>query len=340
MDGRISMQMLFDISNNEFSELNEYVLKIRNLISASAASTYIIQNNCVVNEWYSGYHDNSVGSRIVDAQSRFNVASVRKTYLGFAVSLALYEGRIKNLDDYVTDYLDDLDELVLKDTKIRHLLTHTHGLQGSDNLNKRIFPPGTDWQYNNTGVNLLIKIVQKVFGQTLAMIMEERLFLHYGFTETGWIKEKSEKLVWLNDTYKDNQGNDANLFVSTRELAYWGYIHLTKGKVNGTQFVPSSIFEQVSSIASPLNLNETLPRNGFFWWIQDKSRPLSELGHLLPKNAYQSLGLYGNTVLVIPEYNVVAVRMLNQTEHNPPNYDYIKDIQTFGNIVCKCVLSQ
>ncbi len=35
------MQMLVDTSNNVFIELNEYVLKIRNLISASAASTYI-----------------------------------------------------------------------------------------------------------------------------------------------------------------------------------------------------------------------------------------------------------------------------------------------------------
>jgi CubicO group peptidase (beta-lactamase class C family) len=334
------MQLRVDTSDNAFSELNEYVLKISKLISASAVSTYIIQNDCVVNEWYSGYHDSTMGSRMVDVQSRFNVASVRKTYLGFAVSLALYEGRIKSLDDYVTDYLDNLDELVLKGTKIRHLLTHTHGLQGNDNPNKRIFPPGTDWKYNNAGVNLLIKIIQKVFAQSLAEVMEERLFLRCGFTETGWIKEKSEKLIWLNETYKDNHGNDANLFVSTRELAYWGYIHLTKGKVNGMQFISSSIFEQVSSIISPISLDETLPRNGFFWWIQDNPRPLSELGHQLPKNAYQSLGVYGNTVLVIPEYKVVAVRMLNQTEHNPPEYDYIKDIQTFGNIVCKCVLSQ
>ncbi|WP_152392907.1 serine hydrolase domain-containing protein [Paenibacillus guangzhouensis] len=334
------MQMLVDSSNHAFSEVNEYVLKIKNMISASAASTYIIQDDCIVNEWYSGYHDESEGSRKVDAESRFNVASVRKTYLGFAVSLAFYEGRIKSLDDHVTDYLDDLDELILKDTKIRHLLTHTHGLQGRANHIRRVFSPETDWEYNNTGVNLLIKIVHKVFGQTLAEIMEERMFLPYGFTETGWIKGKSEKLVWLNENYMDDQGNDANLFVSTRELAYWGYIHLTKGKVNGIQLVPSYIFEQVSAIATPSNLNETLPRHGFFWWIQDKSRPLSELGDQLPKNAYQSLGLYGNTVLVIPEYNVVAVRMLNQTERNPPQYDYIEDIKTFGNIVCKCILSQ
>jgi CubicO group peptidase (beta-lactamase class C family) len=258
------MQMRVDCSNNAFNELNEYVLKIRNLISASAASIYIIQNDCVVNEWYSGYHDSTVDSRLVDAQSRFNVASIRKTYLGFAVSLALYEGRIESIDDYVIEYLDDVDEIVLNETKIRHLLTHTHGLQGNDNQIIRIFPPGTNWKYNNAGVNLLVKIVQKIFGQSLAEVMKERVFLPYGFTETEWIKEKSEKLVWLNESYKNNQGSDSNLFVSTRELAYWGYIHLTKGKINGMQLVPSLIFEQIQSIVSPLKLNENLPRNGFF----------------------------------------------------------------------------
>ncbi|MEC0229990.1 serine hydrolase domain-containing protein [Paenibacillus alba] len=331
------MQLPVGASNNAFNELNEYVLKIRNMISASAASTYIIQDGCVANEWYAGYHDKTIGSRETDVQSRFNIASIRKTFLGFAVSVALYEGRIESLDEYVTNYLEDLDELLLKDTKIRHLLTHTHGLQGSDYPLIRIFPLGTGWKYDNTGVNLLIKIVNKVFAQTLAEVIEERLFKPYGFTESGWVQEKSDKLVWLDEIYKDNQGNDANLFISTRELAYWGYIHLTKGKVRGTQIIPSTIFEQVSSIVSTIELSETLPRNGYFWWVQDKPQSYSELGHQLPKNAYQSLGLYGNTVLVIPEYKVVAVRMLNQVECNPPEYDYIKDIQTFGNLVCKCM---
>jgi len=48
---------------------------------------------------------------------------------------------------------------------------------------------------------------------------------------------------------------------------------------------------------------------------------------------------FGNAVLVIPERNTVAVRMLNQTVRNPAGYDYVRDIQTFGNMVLKCVLS-
>ena len=188
--------MDFIKSKNGFDELNRYVLSIRNLISASAASVLVMQNDHILNECYVGYHDKSPNSRSIDEKSQFNVASIRKTYLGFAISLALYEGKIRSINDYVTEYLDDLDENVLNNTTIRHLLTHTHGLQGP---NKRLFSPGTDWKYNNTGVNLLIRIVQKVFNQSLAQLLGERVFEPYGFTETGWRKEKNDKLVWLDE---------------------------------------------------------------------------------------------------------------------------------------------
>ncbi|QGQ93862.1 class A beta-lactamase-related serine hydrolase [Paenibacillus psychroresistens] len=327
--------MEVNISNEIYKELNQYVLGVKNLLSASAASTFIIHNDCIVNEWYTGIHDITETGRLVDAESKFNIASTRKTYLGFAISLALHEGRIKSINDYVTEYLDDLNKDLMGTTTIRHLLTHTHGLQGH---NKRVFSPGTDWQYNNAGVNLLIKIIHKVFDKPLASVMEERLFSPYGFTQTAWVKEKNDKLIWLDEDYIGNQGSDANLFVSTKELALWGYIHLTKGKYMGRQILPSSIFEQAVEIVTPSHLDEILPRNGFFWWVQDKARAMSELGSEVPVGSYQSLGFYGNAVLVIPEYNAVAVRMLNQIAPNPPEYDYIKDIQNFGDIVCKCIL--
>ncbi|GGF99107.1 penicillin-binding protein [Paenibacillus albidus] len=324
-------------SYNAFNELNHFVEDIRNQISASASSVLVMQNNQIVNEFYSGNHDKSPNSRSIDDDSQFNIASIRKTYLGLVISLALYEGKIRSINDYVIDYLDGLNENVLINTTIRHLLTHTHGLQSP---NIRLFPPGTNWNYNNAGVHILIRVVEKVFDQSLAQVLKERVFVPYGFINTGWRKEKNDKLVWVGEDYIDHQGGEANLFVSTRDLANWGNLHLTKGNYMGQQILPSLIFEQAVSIVTPSQLDETSPRNGFFWWVKDKSRPLSELGNDLPKGSYQSLGFYGNAVLVIPEYNVVAVRMLNQLDSNPPEYDYIKDIQRFGNLVLKCILSQ
>ncbi|MBE9913696.1 beta-lactamase family protein [Paenibacillus donghaensis] len=325
------------IKENIFESLNQYVFETMNVISASAAAVLIIQNDIIVNEWYCGYHDNTENSRKIDERSQFNIGSIRKTYLGLAISLALFEGRIKSLNDFVSDYLDDLDEEIITGTTIRHLLTHTHGLYSPS---RRMFPAGTDWKYNNAGVNLLIRIVQKAFGRPLAAVIEEKVLAPYGLSETGWRKENSENLVWVNETYAGEQGGEANLFVSTRELGLWGYLHLTKGYFQGKQILPESIFEEVVKIITPTTLDETLPRNGFFWWVQDRSRNMSELRGQLPKGSFQSLGIFGNAVLVIPEFNAVAVRMLNQTERNPAGYDYLRDIQTFGNIVSKCILSQ
>ncbi|TCZ69621.1 class A beta-lactamase-related serine hydrolase [Paenibacillus albiflavus] len=325
------------IKENIFESINQYIFEIKNLISASAASVLIIQNGIIVNEWYSGYHENTKHSRKVDVQSQFNIGSIRKTYLGLAISLALFEGRIKSLNDSVSDYLDDLDDDVIADTTIRHLLTHTHGLYSPL---KRMFPAGTDWKYNNAGVNLLIRIVQKLFDQPLAKVIDEKVLRPYGLSETGWRKENSENLVWVNESYAGEQGGEANLFVSTRELGFWGYLHLTKGYYQGNQILPKPIIEEAVKIITPATLDETLPRNGFFWWVQDWPRNSSELGGQLPKGSFQSLGIYGNALLVIPKYNVVAVRMLNQTERNPTGYDYLRDIQTFGNMVSECILSQ
>lgn len=313
-----------------FRELNDYVLSVKKLIAATAAATCILHKDQIVNEWYSGTHGHIENSRPVDGESQFNVGSVRKTYLGFAISLALYEGKIKSMDDPAASYLDKLDNAALSDITIRHLLTHTHGMAS---LDTRLFTPGTDWGYNNVGVNLLIKIIQHLYEAPLAQLLEERVFNAMGLTNTGWRKEQTEKLVWLNEHYDSDRGDAANLFVSAKELAYWGYLHLNKGAVNGKQMLPAEVFEQATTIISPSSLRQPLPRNGFFWFVQDEPRSLTELGDKLPKGSYQSLGITGCACLVIPELNVVAARMYNQTKPNPAGYDYLADIKTFGNMV-------
>jgi CubicO group peptidase (beta-lactamase class C family) len=329
-----AMQIQASLRNERFQELNDYVYGVQKLVSASASSVYVIQNGETVNEWYSGFHRLGGQSRSVDERSRFNVASIRKTYLGLAVSLALHEGKIRNIDDEICDYLPDLDEKLMAGTTIRHCLTHTHGLQSP---NKRLFPPGSGWKYNNAGVNLLIRIINAVFGKPLAAVLQERLFKPYGLTETGWCKDPKEELVWVDDVYAGEQGGENNLFVSTRELAHWGYLHLTKGKHEGGQPVAAEVFARAAAFATPAMLDETLPRNGFFWHVQDRPRPRSEIGGEVPIGSFQSFGFYGTALLVIPKFDAVAVRMLNQTGPNPPGYDYIRDIQTFGNLVCSCL---
>lgn len=314
---------------SQYDELNNYVSTVQDVIGASGAATFIIQNDMVVNEWYNGFYDFNGSKRSVSASSQFNVASVRKSYLGFAFSMALQEGLINSIDDPITYYIDGLDKELFRGTTIRHLLTHTDGVR----YTARLFTAGTDWAYNNCGIDLLIKLVQQLYNSSLAQLMKERVFNSIGFSETGWRVNPNEDLVWLDETYMSSKGTEANLFVSARELAYWGYLHLVGGRVQEKQIAHPNIYKQAISLISPRNLVVSQPRSGFLWFVQDKPNPVSEIGNTLPRGTFQILGITGCVCLGIPKYNLVAVRMYNHKGPNPLEYDYLKDIKTWGDLV-------
>jgi len=315
-----------------FMELSAYLEGVKDKISASAAASIIVHNDKIVYEWYSGFHSHAANSRRVDERSQFNVASIRKTYLALIVSLALYEGKIRSLDDRIVDYLEDKDSDWLADTTIRHLLTHTHGLLD----NKRSFAPGTAWNYNNTGVNLLIQLIERLYGRCFTELVHELVLAPYEFSKTSWSMNKQEELIWLNEQYTTVDGTESNLFVSARDLMQWGMLHLKKGLPQS--HLPQEVFEQATTMISP-SIDEHLPRNGFFWFVQDQPRPMSEIGDKLPQGTFQSLGITGCACLVIPEIDTVAVRMYNQMTPNPADYHYLTDIKHFGDKVYEAVLA-
>lgn len=123
---------------NELKPLTKYLQTVKNMISATAAAGVVVKEDKIIYEWYDGVHSHT-NQRKVDEHSLFNVGSIRKTYLGLIVSIAVHEGKIKSIDDLVSDYYDEMDRILLDKTTIRHLLTHAHGL----NDKERMFPPGT-----------------------------------------------------------------------------------------------------------------------------------------------------------------------------------------------------
>ncbi|GMX65317.1 hypothetical protein Elgi_45870 [Paenibacillus elgii] len=52
-----------------------------------------------------------------------------------------------------------------------------------------------------------------------------------------------DKDTWIGPNNSD-AGDQSNLFVSARDLAMWGYIHLKKGRLNGRQLLPPSVLNE------------------------------------------------------------------------------------------------
>lgn len=331
--------------NLSFSAVLDHVTDTYNRVICSGAATIVIHNDHVVLEEYLGYQSIANGARPVQEDTQFHVASVRKSYIGFAVAYAVYYGYIDNIDDLVLLYKPELDHDVWRDTSIRNLLTHTHGLYEKEGRTYREYSTGENWTYRNIGIKTLTDIVERTTGMTVSNILHEQVFNPLRLKESNWYSKKHEKLAEVILRYDQDRnwqisnstkGDTMNMYVSARELAYWGYLHLNEGNIEGEQIVPKKIICLATELQSPSHLNDNSPQNGFLWFVKDLPALKTEIGEDVPQGSYQILGYTGVTLLVIPQENIVAVRMFNSFG-SPEGYDYLADVRSFGDTVMGCI---
>ncbi len=325
-----------------YDKLISWVEDIKEKNHSSATALCIIKDNKIVLEHYSGYHSNTSTSKKVTESSQFNVASARKSYLGLMIAYALYEGKINSIDDEAIKYFKDFDPALLSKTTIRHLVTHSHGLEETnDRTIFREFEPGQSWAYRDINVRMMTRLIYQLYNKSFPELLKERVFKPANFQETGWRVQRDENLVdVVNNPNEDaiseigtvDDGTEKNLFVTAREFAQWGNLHLNQGRIDDKQIVPKEVIKIATSLQSPTYINKELPQNGLFWFIQNEPARLSELGERVPKGAYQILGITGLTILVIPEYNVVVAKMYNK-RYNYGGDNYLYYLREFSNLV-------
>ena len=309
---------------------------------SSASALYILKDNEVVLEYYNGNHSNSLKSPPIIPSSQFNIASARKSYLGLVVAYALYEGKIKSLDDYAREYFEDIDQQLLGETTIRHLVTHSHGLhEREDGTIFREFEPGQGWAYRGINVTMMSRLVNRLFNRSFPDFLADRLFTPLGFKETAWQTKENPLLVkQINNPEIEGKcnlglrtdGTESNLYTSAREFAQWGNLHLNKGAFKGKQIVPSDVIDLATNIQNPLYMDQKLPQNGLFWYVQGTPAANSELGDRVPRGSYQIVGVTGPTLLVIPAYKLVVAKMYNK-RYNYGGDNYLYYLREFSNIV-------
>ncbi|MYL49863.1 serine hydrolase [Halobacillus litoralis] len=325
-----------------YDHMVSWVEEIKERNNSSAAALTVIKENEIVLEHYSGSHSNTSNAKPVHENSRFNVASARKSYLGLCIAIAQYEGKIRSLDDYAREYFKDIDSDILKDTTLRHMVTHTHGLdENSEGEIIREFDAGEKWAYRGINIKLMTQLIHNLYGVPFTELLYRKVFLPMGLKETGWETQENDDLVKViidpdkngeDTTGSKEDGTESNLFVSTREFALWGNLFLNKGKMNGKQIIPEEVTEFAIRIHTPEHLSKEYPRNGMFWFLQDVPREQSELGDRVPTGSFQILGVTGPTLLVIPKYKVVVAKMYNK-RYNYGNENYLYYLKEFSNIV-------
>nr|GGG82754.1 hypothetical protein GCM10011398_30370 [Virgibacillus oceani] len=87
--------------NKNFMPVLDSVTNTYNQVICSGAAIIVIHNDKIVLEEYLGSQSTHGNARPVQEDTQFHVASVRKSYIGFAVASAVYYGYINSIDDSV-----------------------------------------------------------------------------------------------------------------------------------------------------------------------------------------------------------------------------------------------
>ena len=139
--------------------------------------------------------------------TKFNLGSMNKMFTAVAIAQLVERGKL-SFDDPLAKFLPDFpDKESAQKIRIKHLLSHTAGLGGyfsrkwdessralyrtvDDMLKlaaadeKLLFEPGTRWQYSNTGMLVLGKVIEKVSGQSYYDYVRENISKPAGMLNT------------------------------------------------------------------------------------------------------------------------------------------------------------
>ncbi len=264
----------------------------------------IIKDNKILHEEYwDGFSENSLS----------NSFSAAKSIVGLLIGTAIDDGKIKSVDQKVGDFLPEFKDGDNSKLTIKHLLTMSSGLNWHEsygspfskttrayygkNLEKLVLDlkvietPGVDFKYLSSCTELLALVVQSATGKTISEYMSEKFWKPLGAeNEAIWCLDKEDGMEKAYCCFNSN----------ARDFARFGQMCLDNGKWNGKQLISEKYLKESFTPASHLKSNgKPLDFYGYHWWI---------LNHKGLKINY-ARGILGQYILMIPEKNMVIVRL-------------------------------
>jgi len=301
-----SIEGEFEFEGSYFG-LDEFLEK------STANALLVIKDGQIVHETYRN------GS---DETTRFISFSMAKSYVSTLTGLALFEGKIKSIDDKVTDYLPEMKDSGYADASIRDLLRMRSGVDwlevyefDSDtqltqvhdnslvaykyrfcdyaaNESKRGGSPGEKFNYSTLDTSVLGCILEKAVGMTGSQYMSEKIWKPAGMERDGfWIMDGPDSVG------REFLGGGFN--ATLRDYGRFGLLMLNKGMANGKQVVPA---DWVKESTVPDKGNEPVAEGAPFgyqyqWWTLPNS------------NAYMAMGLHNQFIYIDPANNTVIVKL-------------------------------
>ena len=337
----------------------------------AGAVTAVVTRNKVVDLQAIGHADLASGTPM-RPDTIFWIASMTKPVTATAVMMLQDEGKL-SVEDPVGKYVPELKDLKTKDGKpanltLRHLLTHTGGLAEANSEQSRKaekladlipvyasqpvkFEPGAKWEYSQSSINTLGRIVEVVSGLPFQDFLEQRLFAplamkdttfyvsaeqmsrlakSYERTADGQLKEKA---IFILDGHAPNSRQrypaaNGGLFSTAPDYARFCQMILNEGRLNGTRFLKPETVKQMCSLQTPQQIKTGFTEGngwGFGWCVVRKPQGVSEK---LSPGTFGHGGAYGTQAWIDPVKGVAYILMVQRSNFsNSDNSDVRKAFQ-------------
>ena len=280
----------------------------------------IIKNDSIWHEkYYKDYNQNSYS----------NSFSMAKSIVSATMGKAIKDGYFKNIDDKVGFYIEGYSEGFAAELTIGDLSSMSSGLDWDESytnifgvtaksyitseLNELIKSrsiieePGKNFKYYSASTQLLAMSIEKATENKISNLVQEWFVEPLGFENNA---------LWQIDGAKNKSIKAYCCFNSNaRDFARFGKLYKDFGKWNGVQILDSSFV--VKSIKPRF---EKSPEYGYGFW----------LGKINENNFFAMRGILGQYVIVLPEKNIMVVRLgqrnLEKNNDRPKDFDiYLKE---------------
>jgi CubicO group peptidase (beta-lactamase class C family) len=286
-----------------------------------------------------------------NTDSTHNIWSCSKTFTSTVLGLLIDEG-ILSLDDMAVVYEPLLQEYYAGVT-FRHFATMTSGYsaagrsrwgENSDDWSHTVyepesplFDPGTQYAYWDEAQMMFGRTLTQVLQKPMKDYLKERVTDKIGMGEWNWYPEKELNGIPINN-------GCTNVTLNARQLARWGCLFLNEGNWNGEQLISREWIQAATRVQVPASLPvaDTDRRNvigpgcyGFNWWVNGTLADGSLNLPGAPEGCYYASGHNNNKCIVIPQWNMVVVRMGEDGHPENPNLVYGTFLKMLGEAIIR-----